>query len=370
MHTISTNAGLADLHAAGIGYIFNDFTSGPGGAKYNVLHEAGCGWVRRMLAGAEPQNQPSVRKFFFGTLSEALPWLASNCGPESIGWKRCATCRPGQTDASTRDGRSEPAHAASPGDLSLLRWPRPRPVAPAGTGTWPVPAFAMPCGTPIPLPITPRLASWNKAGDPDQIRLSEYLAVADDILRPRYQQLTGLLALRLDVGLSRHASLLDQRDLDNYLLPLASQIRRNAPGELACVWGTKQHSARSFVRIEPAIPAISIPPSAWRYMIRTGASSVSLAFKEQIRDHLGGADPLPPGPVRIQLSLAVGPARNWLNLWKPVIDALGPILGHAAGPDSWSPLDGRIVDLGLHCRVEPAIGNDVLIAIAAEPIRT
>jgi hypothetical protein len=36
----------------------------------------------------------------------------------------------------------------------------------------------------------------------------------------------------------------------------------------------------------------------------------------------------------------------------------------AAARDSRAPLDGRIVDLGLHCRVDPMMGNDVLIAIA------
>lgn len=37
-----------------------------------------------------------------------------------------------------------------------------------------------------------------------------------------------------------------------------------------------------------------------------------------------------PPPVRMQMSFTVGPGRNWLNLWKPAIDALGKILGHAA----------------------------------------
>src|ERR1700722_3831985 len=65
------------------------------------------------------------------------------------------------------------------------------------------------------------------------------------------------------------------------------------------------------------------------------------------------------------LCFTVGPARNWLNLWKPAIDALDQILGHAPAAGPWSPPDGRIVDLGLHCRVNPSMGNDVLIAIAA-----
>lgn len=92
----------------------------------------------------------------------------------------------------------------------------------------------------------------------------------------------------------------------------------------------------------------------------------SETFKKQIRDQLGTTRPLPPGPVHLQLHFTVGPGRNWLNLWKPAIDALGKILGHTPAATAWVPLDGRIVDLGLHCRVDPARGNDITITIAAK----
>jgi hypothetical protein len=84
----------------------------------------------------------------------------------------------------------------------------------------------MPAGTPLRLPVPPRLASWNRAGDPDQIRLAGYLDAAEALLRPRLEQLSGPLALRLDVGLPGSAALLSQRDLDNYLLPLAARLSR------------------------------------------------------------------------------------------------------------------------------------------------
>ena len=368
MHRIATNAELADRHAARVGYIFNDFTSGPAGATNNVLHEAGCDWVKRMLARAEPRNRPSVRKIFFATLDEAQRWLTPNRGAESRAWRWCSTCQPGQMNTRKNADRAEAAHSASTQNLSLTQSSRSKASAAVAVGAWPAPVFVQPGSTPICLPTPPRLTSWNKSGDPDQLRLSEYLAIADDLLRPHYEHLTGPFALRLDVGLPAHTALLDQRDLDNYLLPLATRVSRSARGDLVCVWGTKQHSAKSFIRIESAIPRTAVPPWGWRHIIRTNASSESTMFKEQIRDQLGDAKPLPPGPVRMQLSFTVGPSRNWLNLWKPVIDALGKILGHAAGPDSWSPLDGRIVDLGLHCRMEPAMSHDVLIAIAAEPV--
>ena len=219
-------------------------------------------------------------------------------------------------------------------------------------------------------------ACCSQAGELEQERrpgpaeLARYLDVADELLRPHYEQLSSPLALRLDVGLPPSTDRLDQRDLDNYLFPLATRVSQHTHGAFVCVWGTKQHAASSFVRIERAIPASTTAAFDRCYTVRTTASSQSPVFKEQIRDRLATATPLPPGPVRVQISFTVGPGRNWLNLWKPTIDALGQILGRAPGAGLWAPLDGRIVDLGLHCRVDLAMGNHVLIAIAGAHTRT
>jgi hypothetical protein len=59
----------------------------------------------------------------------------------------------------------------------------------------------------------------------------------------------------------------------------------------------------------------------------------------------------------MQLCFTVGPGRNWLTLWKPTIDALGPVLCYTPAGGPWSPLDGRIVDLGLHRSVNPSIAT-------------
>jgi hypothetical protein len=123
------------------------------------------------------------------------------------------------------------------------------------------------------------------------------------------------------------------------------------------------------VRIEQALPASTNPPYDRCITVRTSASLRFLAFKEQISDQLEGAILLAPGPVRMQLAFTIGPGRNWLNLWKPVIDALGKILGRAPTAARWSTLDDRIVDLGLHCQVDPRMSNDAVIAIGAEHVR-
>jgi hypothetical protein len=61
----------------------------------------------------------------------------------------------------------------------------------------------------------------------------------------------------------------------------------------------------------------------------------------------------------------VGSTRSWPDLWKATIDALGRILGHDDGAREWNTRDGRITDLGLHCTVDPAMRNNVTIAIRA-----
>ena len=79
------------------------------------------------------------------------------------------------------------------------------------------------------------------------------------------------------------------------------------------------------------------------------------------------ADELPAGPVRLELAFVIGPGRNWMNLWKPTIDALDPLLGRTRPDQAWHPLDGRITELGMHRTVDPAAHHDVTVAIAAEP---
>jgi len=44
-------------------------------------------------------------------------------------------------------------------------------------------------------------------------------------------------------------------------------------------------------------------------------------------------------------------------------------LGYTPEAGGWSPLDGRIVDLGLHRRVDPSMTHGVAITIAAASSR-
>lgn len=222
--------------------------------------------------------------------------------------------------------------------------------------------YARPEGDSQQLHLAPRLASWNTANHPDQVRLRAYLDAAATLLV--HSRVDGPWALRLDVGLPAERNLLDTADLDNYAYPLASRLRDH-PG-LVSVWCTKQHGEQSFVRIEPAreVPA----PSADVLVARTTASAETPAYKEQIHAAVAEAAELPPGPVRLELAFVVGPGRNWLNLWKPTIDAHDPLLGLTHPGRAWHPRDGRITELGMHLTIDPAVRHDVYVGIAAQPV--
>src|SRR5215471_17860315 len=69
---------------------------------------------------------------------------------------------------------------------------------------------------------------------------------------------------------------------------------------------------------------------------------------------------LGPGPAGLTIALTTGPGRNWASLWKPLIDAFGPVLGEdPARP--FHPHDDRIVSLALHHNIDTGIAHDVII---------
>jgi hypothetical protein len=136
--------------------------------------------------------------------------------------------------------------------------------------------YARPEGVSQQLRVAPRLASWEKADHPDQVRLRAYLDDTEELLADSW--IDGPWALRLDVGLPTGRNLLDMADLDNYAHPLAYRLKD--PG-LVSVWCTKKHSEQSFVRIEAAREVQ--PPSTDVLIARTTASASTPAYKEQIR---------------------------------------------------------------------------------------
>jgi hypothetical protein len=216
----------------------------------------------------------------------------------------------------------------------------------------------------LPLQVEPQLASWMRTEDPSQQRLEAFMVHAIELIKPSLALLRGPLALRLDVAIPSDLPLLDHRDLDNYAFPLATRLAKEVERPIDSVWASKRHGSRSSIGIAtPAETSDGLAPDGW-ISVRTTVSSSTTAYKQQVHEAVQGAEELPAGSVSLHLSFTVGPGRNWVNLWKPTIDALGPLLG-SDSDRPWSPRDGRITELSLHRTVDAALEHDVLIAIAA-----
>jgi hypothetical protein len=203
-------------------------------------------------------------------------------------------------------------------------------------------------------PLVPQLASWDKAGSPGQQRLADWLHHLDGHLRPVSTE-PGPFAVELTVGLPDDLPLdSGGRDLDNYLLPVAQRIGAN---RIVAAFGRKTRGRSSFA-ISSARPTVDRVDAAFTTTM-TGSYD-SAAWRQSLRDQLvaAGVQPTPAGPVRFTAAITTGRTHTWSNLWKPLIDSLGPMLGEHP---SRGPHDDRIVDLGLHHHVEPDLDHRVTI---------
>jgi hypothetical protein len=218
------------------------------------------------------------------------------------------------------------------------------------------------------LQVDPVLASWDKKESSSQQRLGPFLGHATHVVAPRLARLGDEAAtLRLHIGRPALDDWLEHHDLDNYAFPLVMRLHELSERQFDCVWVTKSRRAGSGLAVGRA-QRCDPPAAAVMAQVRTHASAETKQFKEQIRDAVGKREPLPDGPVALEISYGVGPGRNWPNLWKPTIDALGSLLGSDGG--DWQPKDGRITELGLHRHVDSSLGHDVDITVAARPAPT
>jgi hypothetical protein len=81
---------------------------------------------------------------------------------------------------------------------------------------------ARPEGNNHQLRVAPQLDSWDKAGDPAQVRLRPFLDDTEALLAA--SRIDDQWALRLDVERPTSRDLLDGADLDNYAFPLARRL--------------------------------------------------------------------------------------------------------------------------------------------------
>jgi hypothetical protein len=204
--------------------------------------------------------------------------------------------------------------------------------------------------------VKPQLASWDRAGHPSQVKLAHFLAHVDVIARPVLATVSGRVSAELIVGFSEGVSLIDGgHDLDNYLFPVAARL---GPQRVAAVFGRKIHGPSSLA-VGPSQPdtAGTVP----QFSVRMAGSYLSKQWKQELHDQLAvRAAAIDPGPAGLTIALTTGPGRNWASLWKPLIDAFGPVLGEDP-TRPFHPRDDRIVSLGLHHTIDTGIAHDVII---------
>jgi hypothetical protein len=210
----------------------------------------------------------------------------------------------------------------------------------------------------VRLDVEPVLASWDRAQGRSHVRLTRFLEHAESVAAPKMAS-TSSLALELAVGLPPGAPLISGgRDLDNYLYPLVTRL---GAGQFSAVFGRKFHGSPSRLAVGPAQLLATVAQPA--FVMRASGSSVRPAWKANIRSQLlaAGVRVVDPGPVAIGITLTTGGGRNWANLWKPLLDALGPVLGEP-GTNPFHPQDDRITDLALYHDIDTNLGHDVIIA--------
>src|SRR6516165_3458910 len=198
------------------------------------------------------------------------------------------------------------------------------------------------------------LESWMAKSHQDQQKLDRYLDELE-VLTAGAVGDRRHLSLELRVGLSAAIPLIGRgNDLDNYVYPV---VRRLKADRFDVAFADKDHAGFSTICIGEA-RLTDAPVSEPQLSVRSSAPSDSREWKQQVFDACRRAisAPLPRGPVAIDLRFTVARARNRPSLWKPAIDALGPVLGIPDSTKPFHPFDDRIVSVGLHRTVDDSVG--------------
>ncbi len=221
--------------------------------------------------------------------------------------------------------------------------------------------------------IQPVLASWMAKNHRDQIRLQTFL---DDLI-PRLEPLpTGrdlCLYMCIDVGDPKR--LTHHYDLENYLTPLFGG-RRLDTRRFLYVGARKCVGGGSFVVLGRAQPLELEFPGWTHFACALSGDTQTKKWKNQLRVALARQhlNPLRPGTVEVHLAWRCSDRnrRNWVWLWKPTGDAMGPVLGEPFPTNPFYPSDDRITHLGLHLNREDIPAGSVEVGMwwrLGEPAR-
>lgn len=209
--------------------------------------------------------------------------------------------------------------------------------------------------------LKPQLASWDKATHPAQLRLQSYLDALMSSLPPLPADARPLY-LHLGIAVEHPAHLLKHHDLENYLTPLFG-ARRLDSSRFVLVTARKFVGGTSRLDVGTAQPREEgLPDPEWgRFTYVAHGSTQTRQWKENLRTALAETNPriIASAAAEVQIAWTCSTRRNWVSLWKPTGDCMGPILGEANPLRPFSPNDDRIVDLQLHRTLDITMANAV-----------
>jgi len=205
--------------------------------------------------------------------------------------------------------------------------------------------------------IRPVLASWMAKTHPDQIKLQAFLDRTIPALTPLPSGHELFLHMEIDVIDPKHLS--HHHDVENYVTPLFGGPRLD-PTRFVFVSARKRVGGESHITIGTARPRKpQLDPTAWAHFSCTmSGSPQTKQWKSQLRTALTKSGPTTPGgslEVHLAWRCSDRYCRNWVSLWKPTGDAMGPILGEPFTDKPFYPNDDRITYLGLHLRRDEAM---------------
>jgi len=206
--------------------------------------------------------------------------------------------------------------------------------------------------------ISPLLASWESKAHPAQLRLKKYL---DELGTAFRSVLSGAadLCLHMEIDTKDQSRLVHHYDLENYLTPVIYALGAAA---FRFVSAKKQVGGGSRISIGFATNALDAEMAGWQHFSHSSGSGVQTKrWKAELREAVLASQPtpVPPGSAEVHLAWRCSPKRNWVWLWKPTGDAMGPILGEPIASNPFDPDDGRIFYLGLHLNKDATVGHSV-----------
>jgi len=214
--------------------------------------------------------------------------------------------------------------------------------------------------------LTPLALHRGNVDAGSQARLLDYLTNVTARLPLPETTLPLFLHLHVEVPRDRNilhgyplepflAALFGGRWFDGYRFSLVVGTKGTGPASRLTIGRASESSARTKSDGLRSTPRSAPGSPEWIEELRVG-----IARKASI--------PLPEGPVHLTLHLRCPPKLNWISLWKPAVDALGPLLGYDRSGDPHSPRSDLLTRVEFHRQTAEDLGNSVELQYAWRPV--